>query len=382
MKDIFKKAYPIAITVVITAILSLMTSSAYYNGRLLLKPGGISKLSSVEEILDEYYYEDYNKGYALEEAARGYVKSIGDPYTEYLSAKDLEEFNNLINSSYCGIGVTVQNNTEDNTLLIIDVFENSPAAKFGIQAGDIITKVDGVAYKGEQLGEATNSIQGEEGTVVKVTVLKNDSGKEVDLDITRQSITVDSVVSEVLEDNIGYIAISQFATNTALEFTTQMDELLSKNIKGLIIDVRDNGGGITTAVEAVADCLLPKGAIIYYTADKHNNKNYVKAKMDGIDIPVVILANENSASASEILVGAVKDNGRGVIVGQKTFGKGVVQQLIPLMDNTAVKVTVEKYFTPSGNYIHEKGIEPDYVVELDGTTDTQLEKALEILKNR
>lgn len=376
-----KKIYTIAITVIITATLSLMTASAFYNGKLFLKPGGDARLNSVISVLDEYYYEDYDEKKAFDAALKGYVDSLGDPYTVYMTEKELADFNDLINSSYCGIGVTVQNNTEDNTLLIVGVFDNSPAANAGIEAGDIITKVGGVAYKGEQLQEATNNIQGEEGTDVCITILKKSTGKEVDLNITRKSITVDSVASEVLQGSIGYIAISQFATNTVLEFTEQLEGLMKKNISGLIIDVRDNGGGITTAVEAVADCILPKGDVIYYTADKHDNKKYVKSKIDGIDIPVVVLANENSASASEILVAAVKDNKRGVIVGKKTYGKGVVQQLITLTDNTAVKVTVEKYFTPKGNYIHEKGIEPDYVVELDGTVDTQLEKALEILKN-
>lgn len=358
-----------------------MTSSAFYNGKLLIKPGGDSRMNSVISVLDEYYYEDYNKEKAYNAALEGYVKSLGDPYTEYMTQEELEEFNELINSSYCGIGVSVQNNTDADVLLIIDVFKGSPAENAGIEAGDIITKVKGVEYKGSQLEEATTNIQGEEGTEVEITVLKKSTGKEVDLKIIRKSITVDSVASEIVGGNIGYVAISQFATNTAMEFATQVDELMQKGIKGLIIDVRDNGGGITTAIEAVADGILPKGDVIYYTADKHNNKKYVKSKIDGIDIPVVILANENSASASEILVGAVKDNKRGVIVGQKTYGKGVVQQLIPLTDNTAIKVTVEKYFTPNGNFIHKKGIEPDYVVELDGNTDTQLEKAIEILKN-
>lgn len=377
-----KKAYTVAITVVITAVLSFMTASAYYNGRLFLKPAGAYILGSVEELLDKYYYEDYDKEYAMEEAARGYVSSLGDPYTEYFSREDLVEFNEYINGSYCGIGVTVQNNTEDNTLLVVDVFDNSPASENGIQPGDIITKVEGVVYKGEQLEEATNNIQGEEGTSVNITILKKSTGKEVDLEIKRRSITVDTVGSQVLEDNIGYIFISRFGTNTAEEFAAQIDDLMDKNIQGLVVDVRDNGGGVTDAAEAIADCLLPKGAVIYYTADKYDNKKYVKSKIDGIDIPVVVLANENSASSSEILVGAVKDNGRGVIVGKKTYGKGVVQQLITLGDDAALKVTVEKYFTPNGSYIHNKGIEPDYEVELGETTDTQLEKALEILKNQ
>ena len=377
-----KKIYNIAVTVIITATLSFMTASAFYNGKLFVKPGGHSRLNSVISVLDEYYYEDYNKGKAYDAAVKGYVKSLGDPYTEYMTKAELEKFNDFINSSYCGIGVTVQNNTEDNTLLIIDVFENSPAKKAGIEPGDIIKKVKGVEYTGEQLEEATTNIQGEEGTDVEITILKKSTGKEVDLTITRKSIQIDSVVSEVVEDNIGYIGISQFATNTVLEFTEQLDGLIKQGIKGIVIDVRDNGGGITTAVEAVADCLLKKGDVIYYTADKHGNKKYVKSKIDGIDLPVVVVANENSASASEILVAAVKDNNRGVIVGKKTYGKGVVQQLITLTDDTAIKVTTEKYFTPNGDFIHKKGIEPDYVVELDGVKDTQLEKAIEILKNQ
>ncbi len=382
IKDIFKRLYPISVTVIITALLSFMTATAYYNGRLFLKPGSMSKLGNIETILEKYYYEDYSKEYAYEEASRGYVNSLGDPYTEYFSADDLMEFENLVNSSYCGIGVTVQNNIEDNTLLIIDIFENSPAYKAGIQVNDVITKINDVSYKGEQLDEATNDIHGEEGTEVKVTVLKGDSGKEVDYNIKRQNIVVDSVMSEVLDDNIGYIAISVFATKTGAEFAQHLDDLLSQNIEGLIVDVRDNGGGIDDAVEAVADCLLPKDAVIYYTADKHNSKDYIKSKMGGIDTPLVILANENSASASEILVGAIKDNERGVIVGKKTFGKGVVQQLFPLTSDTALKVTVEKYFTPKGDYIHKKGIEPDYTVEIEGDTDTQLLKAIEILKTQ
>ena len=377
-----KKSYTIAMTVIITALLSFMTASAYYNGKLILKPGGMYRVSAVEEVLDKYYYGDYDKEKAFEEAAKGFVKSVGDPYTEYFSKEDLKNFNDMMNRSYCGIGVTVQNNTEDNTLLIIGVFEGSPAEGAGIKEGDIITKVNDVEYKGEQLEEATDNILGEEGTTVKITILKKSSGEETELDIERKNITVNSVDSEILENNIGYVSIASFANNTAAEFAKHMDDLMSKDIKGLIVDVRDNGGGTTSAVEAVADCLLPKGAVIYYTADKYNRKNYVKAKMSGVDIPLVVLANENSASASEILVGAVKDNGRGVVVGTKTFGKGIVQRLVELGDKTAVKVTVEKYFTPNGSYIHKKGIEPDYKVEIENNTDTQLKKALDILKNQ
>lgn len=383
MKNKFSKVYIVAITVLITAVLCFMTSSAYYNGKLIIKPGSNVKLNTVTGILEDYYYGEYDKDKATDSAVKAYVNSLGDPYTEYMNKEELNEFNSVINSSYCGIGVTVQNNIGDNTILVVGVFENSPAAGAGIEPGDIITKVDGTEYKGEQLEEATGNIQGEEGTDVVVTILKKSTGKEVDLTITRHNIKVESVKSQILDDNIGYMSISQFSVDTGKEFSEQLDSLTEQGIKGLIVDVRNNGGGVTTAVEAVADCLLSKDDLIYYTCDKNGKKKYVYSKFDGVtDVPIIILANGNSASASEILIGSIKDNERGKIVGEKSYGKGVVQQLIPMTDGTAVKVTVEKYFTPSGNYIHEKGIEPDYEVKFTeyDTTDVQLEKALELLK--
>ena len=360
-----------------------MTSSAYYNGKLMIKPGYGNKLGTVIGILDKYYYEDYDKNKAVEGAVGGYVDSLGDPYTVYMNNEDVNDFYNLINSSYCGIGVTVQNDTETNRILVVDVFDGSPAKQAGIEKGDILLKVNGEEYAGEELEEATDNIKGEEGTEVRVTILKKSDGEEKELTIKRQSIEVDSVASEVLEGNIGHIAISQFATNTAAEFTEQLNGLLDKKVKGIVIDVRDNGGGITDAAEKIADLFLKKGDTIYYTSDKNGKKVYSYSKNEpATDLPVIILANGNTASASEILIGALKDNGRAKVVGEKTYGKGVVQQIISMTDDTAVKVTVEKYFTPSGKYIHKKGIEPDYEVSLDenAESDVQLEKAVEILR--
>lgn len=379
MKKILKKAYPVVIGVVISCIItSLVTfilTTVHYSD-------SIAKLKIVESFIEDKYYKDYDKDNAMENAVKGYVSSLGDPYTQYFTASEYEKFYSEVTGEFCGIGVMLTNDTENNAILIIDVFEKSPAEKAGLQEGDIITKVEGVSYDGEQLNEATDKMKGEEGTEVNITVLKKDKGNEIDLKIIRQNIVAETVDSEVIDENIGYIHISQFGTNTASEFVTHLDTLMSKNIKGLIVDVRDNPGGSTETLEAIASCVLPKGAVIYYTADKNDNKQYFKSEMDGEDVPLVVLANENSASASEIFVGAVKDNKRGVVVGTKTFGKGLVQEIVPLRDGSAIKITIEKYYTPNGNYIHGKGIEPDYVVELEGESDTQLEKALEILKNQ
>lgn len=378
----FKRSYTVALTVVITAVLCFMTSSAYYGGKLFIKPGYGNKLNTVEGILDQYYYEDYDKNEALESAVAGYVDSLGDPYTVYMDEEDVSDFYSLINNSYCGIGVTVQNDTETNSIVVVDVFDGSPAQKAGIEKGDTLLKVNGKEYLGEELEDATDNIKGEEGTEVEITMLKK-NGSEQTLKVERQNIEVDSVVSEVVSGDIGYIAISQFAVNTDTEFKEHLGALLEKGVKGIVIDVRDNGGGIAEAAQNIADLFLEKGDIVYYTADKNGKKEYSYSKNEPMtDLPTVILSNGNSASASEILIGALKDNGRAKSVGEKSYGKGVVQQIIPMTDNTAVKVTVEKYFTPAGSYIHGKGIEPDYEVVLDenSVSDVQLEKAVEVLK--
>ena len=377
----FKKSYHIIITAVVTFVVTTMLTFVFTTAYNAYRTENM-KMRIIDGYLDSMYYGEYNKEQAMENAYKGYVASLGDPYTEYFTAEDYESFNSYIDSSYCGIGVSVQNNTEKNVILVIDVFDNSPAKDAGIESGDIIKKVEGKEYTGVQLDDAVNAIKGEEGTEVKVTVLKASTGKEEEYTVKRQNVVIDTVEAEIIDGNIGYIYISQFGNNTADEFESKLEELTAKNIKGLIVDVRDNPGGTTVAVESIASSLLPEDTVIYYTSDKAGNKEYIKSKKDGIDIPLVVLANENSASAAEILVGAVKDNSRGTIVGTKTYGKGVVQSLIDLQDGTALKITVERYYTPNGDYIHGKGIEPNFYVELGEETDTQLEKAISILKNQ
>lgn len=377
----FKKIYPFFLTAIISCIVTAMLTFVFttaYNVSMAEN----QKLRVIDGYLDSMYYGEYEKNYAMEQAYKGYVASLGDPYTEYFTKEELESFNSYMDNSYCGIGVSVTNDTEKNAIVVLDVFDNSPAKEAGIEPGDIIKKVEGVEYTGAELDEAISKIKGDEGTEVKITIVKSSTGKEQEIVTKRQNVVMNTVESEIIDGNIGYIYISQFGNNTANEFATKLDELTAKNIKGLVVDVRDNPGGTTVAVEAVASCLLPKGEVIYYTSDKAGNKDYIKTKMDGIDIPLVVLANENSASASEILVGAIKDHDRGTIVGTKTFGKGVVQTIVGLEDGSALKITIERYYTPDGHYIHDKGIEPDYYVELGEETDTQLEKAIEILKNQ
>lgn len=384
MREWLKRNTKIFIAIVITAALCFKLSHLYYNGQLLIFPDSTAKLNAVIRMLDEKYYEDYDKEKAIDAAVDAYVDSLGDPYTEYMNKTSLENFYHLINSSYSGIGVSLKNNTDDNTVVVEDVFEGSPAKKAGISPGDVILKVNGSAFSGEQLDDLIEKIQESGKNNIKLTLIQKSTGKEIELDVLCDEIQLDSVTSSVTDENIGYIGISQFATNTADEFKNALKDLEAKNVLGLIVDVRDNGGGITDAVEGICDCLLPEGNVIYYTADKNDKRVYAYSKKEGTKLPLVVLANEHSASASEILIGAIKDNERGVIVGEKSYGKGVVQQMYMMPNETALKITVEKYFTPNGNYINKKGIEPDYTVHLkeNDSFDYQLQKAIDILLDK
>lgn len=368
--------YTVAVTVIITACLSFLTITTFYSRS---QSAGEKKFSQIMEMLDRYYYDGIDEAAAYEGAIAGAVNTLGDPYTEYLPKRQYEQFTQMLSSSYCGIGVTVQDS--DGYVLVVDVFEGSPAAEAGIEAGDLILDVDGVEAYGAELDLVTQRIQGEEGTTVELGVWKSKLDDRAELTLQRRQIATKSVSSSVIE-GIGYLELSVFGEETGKEFEEQLQALVEQDVSGLIVDLRNNGGGLTTAAEEVLSCLLSKGDVLYYTADKNGKTVYYKSQRDGVDLPLVVLANGNSASASEIVIGAVKDHGRGLIVGEKSFGKGVVQQVYTLDDGSAVKITVEHYFTPNGNYIQDAGIEPDYLVEqaVDAEEDVQLQRALELLK--
>ena len=257
--------------------------------------------------------------------------------------------------------------------------------------GDIITKVDGVSYTGEELTEASNKIKGEIGTSVKLEILRD--GKTMEFEVTREHIKINHVESKVLENNIGYIEFNSFDEGCSKEFKEKLEELKGKNITALVIDIRNNGGGLVTEALDIADFIVEKDATLLITTDKKGKEEITKAKNDPmINMPVVLLTNSSSASASEILAGALKDNGKATIVGEKTYGKGVIQELLTLTDGSGLKITTNEYFTPNRNKINKVGITPDIEVKLDekvqgqlvieGKDDTQLQKAIEILKQK
>ena len=291
--------------------------------------------------------------------------------------------------NFVGIGIYMVKDTEANKIMVLSPIKGSPAEKAGILPGDLIVSVDGVQYTAEEMSVASNKIKGEEGTNVKIEILRGTETKSFEL--KRENIKVNPVEGKVLQNNIGYIEFSSFDEGTANEFKAKFEELSKQGIKSLIIDLRNNGGGIVDEALEIADYILAKDDVILYEVDKNNKEKIEKAKNDPIiNMPIVVLTNENTASSSEILAGALKDHNKAKIVGKKTYGKGVIQQLLTLPDGSGLKITAEEYLTPNKTKINKIGIEPDEKVELPDTVknvltieekdDTQLQKAIEILK--
>lgn len=348
------------------------------------------KLVTVRKAIDEMYLREVDDEALLEGQIRGMVAALEDPYSVYMSKKEYEEFNMETDGEYGGIGVIVTPG-EDNLITVVSPIEDTPGERAGIKTGDKIIRVEGVDYFAETMDEAVSNMRGEPNTQVTITIFRSSNGtsETFDVTITREIIKLVSVKSAVLEDDIGYIRITSFDIPTYNYFQNHLSQLVQKQVKGLIIDLRNNPGGLMNVSTDIADEILGKATIVY-TEDKTGNKEFIYSDADLVDLPLVIMVNEGSASASEILAGAVKDNGRGLLLGTTTFGKGVVQRLRDLPDGSGLKLTVSEYYTPAEKSIHGIGIEPDIIVELNEEAegigmdyleqDNQLQKAIEELR--
>lgn len=362
------------------------------------KGGGLSQTQASELVnkvdlllrtLDERYLEKLDEDALLDGAYHGMVGAVGDQYTRYYTEEEYIAYRESSSGQYVGIGITVRQ-AEEGGAEVVKVEENGPAAAAGLQAGDILVQADGVSLTELELADMVDLIKGEKGTEVELTFERQ--GGQQTVSVTRDTIDEISVTSEMLEDGIGYIAISGFEEVTTEQFRLALAELKEQNLQGLIVDLRDNPGGRVDVVQKVTDELVPAG-IITYTEDKNGEREVYASEDDPcLNLPLVVLVNGNSASAAEIMAGAIQDMGVGTLVGTTTFGKGIVQQTIPFSDGTAVKVTMAKYYTPNGSYIHKIGITPDIIIDLpEGVTyaslksheeDIQLQTALEALKTK
>jgi carboxyl-terminal processing protease len=345
----------------------------------------MEKLEAIEEVIDEYYYkeEDIDTSAMIDGMYAGVVDALNDPYSVYYTA---EEWNQLMQETegiYYGIGAYLSIDPTTTLARISGVIPGTPAEEAGLRENDIIYMVDGESVQGMELTEIVSRVKGEENTVVHLTIVREGETDYLEMDVTRSKIESPTVTYEMYDNGVGYIRITEFDDVTVNQFTTAMDSIKEADAKGLILDLRSNPGGSLSAVVDIARQMLPKGLIVY-TEDKNGKREeYTCDGKQELQIPLVVLVNGNSASASEILAGAIKDYGIGTLIGTTTFGKGIVQRILPLTDGTALKLTISAYYTPNGNNIHGIGIEPDIACELDNEAyyndgiDNQLEKAKE-----
>lgn len=351
----------------------------------------VAKLQTIEQIVDYYYYkEDFEKDSLKEGAYAGMMEALGDPYSVYYTEEELNELMDQTQGIYYGIGAGVIQDTETLLTRISKVYPNTPAKEAGLREDDLIYEVGGQSTYDVPTSEVVTWIKGEEGTKVTLTIIRDGEADFLEIEVERRKVEFPTVSFEMKDDDIAYIAIEEFDEVTTEQFADALATAKGSGMKGLVLDLRSNPGGNLDTVVNIARMMLPEGMIVY-TEDKYGKRTEYKG--DGsrqLEVPLVVLINGNSASASEILAGAVKDYGVGTLVGTTTFGKGIVQQVIPLQDGSAVKVTVSSYFTPKGNNIHGIGIEPDVECVFDGEAyygnpdhpDNQLEKALEVVKEK
>lgn len=351
-----------------------------------------AKLELVEDYLEKYYVEDMDEGLIEDMLYTGMLAGVGDRYTYYLTEESLAQYMENTNGHFDGIGIEVYS-TAEGEVTISRIMDGEPAAKSGLQKGDIIIGVDGEDMRGKTLSEVAMKIRGESGTEVALQVLRKSTEETLDFVVKRADVVLQTVESCMLEEQIGYIALSGFKENTYEAFKEALDALLAEGMQGLILDLRDNPGGLVRSVYEIGEELLPEGTMVY-TLDKNGERSDLQCDAEYLDIPLALLVNENSASASEILSGAVQDYGVGTIIGTQTFGKGLVQRLFTLPDGSGLNITIQKYYTPKGTSIHGIGITPDIQVELPEAyqdteiaeipqgEDTQLAQALTVLREQ
>ena len=396
--QVYRTIMIITLTAFITFLITTIVGYHYItngNGKLMLLGTDVADenietlLQTYRELIDKYYLGEVNEEDLKEGAVRGYIEGLGDPYTEYISKEEMEEYMQDTLGNYVGIGIYMTTNTKNGHIVVLATMKGSPAENAGLKPGDEIIGVDGEDCTTKNSTEVSNKIKGEEGTTVKLEILRDN--QTLTFEVKRENIKVNPVEGKVVNDNIGYIKFTSFDETTAEDFKTTYEQLASQNIQSLIIDLRNNGGGLVDQAVDIADYFLEKGQVVIYEVDKNGNEEAEMSENDPIiNMPVVILTNENTASASEILAGSLKDYGKATIVGTTTYGKGVIQQILSFKDGSGLKITTEEYQTPNHNKINKIGIEPDEVVELPDTVeneldvpedqDTQLQKAIEILK--
>lgn len=348
----------------------------------------VKKIDELMSYIDLYYNDDYDEEDIRNAIYAGTLEGLGDPYSVYYTADEYKDMQINTSGNYYGIGAALSQDAKTKEVTISKVYEGTPAEEAGLKDGDQIIKVNDTESTSKELSALVQEIRGEEGTTVHLQVYRASNNKTFEIDVERKNVELPSITSKMLDGGIGYIQISEFQSKTDEQFKSALVDLKKQGMKSLIVDVRSNPGGLINAASNILDQILPEGTVVY-TEDKYGKREDYTSDSNCLDCPIAVLVNENSASASEIFAGAIKDYNYGTLIGTKTFGKGIVQTVFPLEDGDAVKITTAKYYTPKGNYIHEVGIEPDieltykYSGPEDGAYDmkydNQVQKAIEVL---
>ncbi len=361
-------------------------------GGSVLSADTISKINELNAYINTYYYDDVDTADLQDGLYKGLLEGIGDKYSVYYNAKDYEAMQVSVTGQYYGIGAGLSQDKDTMVVTVNKIYEGTPSEEAGLLKDDIIISVDDTDATSLELTELVRQIRGEEGTTVHLEVYRPSTGEYLSFDVERRDITLPSVSHKMLQDGIGYIHIDSFESETATQFEEAVSDLEKQGMEALVLDVRYNPGGLVTSVVKILDDILPEGVVVY-TEDKNGDRqNYTSSGDTHLDYPMAVLINGDSASAAEILAGAIKDYEYGTLIGTTTYGKGIVQTNFPLEDGDAVKLTTAKYFTPNGNYIHGVGIEPDIELEYEyldpegevyeETYDNQIQKAIEILEGK
>lgn len=379
-----KKAFIGAMILVITTTFTAMATQLVLGQKVIINTKDYNelvkyeKMFSLKKAIEQDYYLEPNQDQLTEGAIKGMFQGLDDPYSSYMNKDEFTKLMEETEGSFGGIGVYVEPG-EDNLITVVAPIEDTPGAKAGITSGDKIIKVDGEEFTADKMDFAIKKMKGQPGTKVTLTIYRKGLDLPFDLEIKREEIRVKTVKYEKKQDDIGYIRITTFDQKTANDFRLALQDLQKQGVKGLIIDLRNNPGGLLDQCQEIADEILGESTIVY-TRDRLGNEEYLKSdEAHKIEMPLVLLVNGWSASASEILSGAVRDNKAGTLVGTTTYGKGLVQRLYPLRDGSGFKITIAQYFTPSGEYINKKGIVPDIQIE---DPEQQLQKAIDIVKEK
>lgn len=385
----------IAVVFILIILSNIIESELTESGKISDNVGtsaltGSSKSSIIKQYIDKYFMEDVDNDILTEGMYKGMLESLNDPYSVYYTKDEVESLKQSSEGEYVGLGISVTQNNETKVITVTKVYDDSPAKDAGIESGDTIYSINDNVLTDETLDELLVDIKGEEGKEVKMQLKRGE--ETIDADMKLREVLIDVVSYEMIEDNIGYIIIDQFTGTSAEQVEEAINDLKSQGMERIIVDLRDNPGGQLECIQAILNYFLPKDKLLLYSETKDGEQEKYYTENDGLitDMPLCVLVNENSASASEVFAGVVKCYDRGKLVGTKTFGKGIMQSTFGLSDGTAIKLTIGKYYLPDDSNIHGIGIEPDYEVKLpeDVTNvwalkhpdDPQLTKAIEVVK--